>query len=82
MCDQNCGVQSADRHTHTNTAHERTDKKVKTEGPKILSNYIFYFKPVITGGPISSLLFYHGDQHSTEYRGPRDVDIEETMSKK
>ena len=30
----------------------RTDKKVKTEGPKVLSNYIFYFKTVI-GGPIS-----------------------------
>ena len=30
----------------------RTDKKVKTEEPKILSNDIFYFKTVNIGGPI------------------------------
>ena len=29
-----------------------TDKSLKTEGPKILSNYIFYFKTVIIAGPI------------------------------
>ena len=28
-----------------------TDRKVKTEGPKILSNDIFYFNTVIIGGP-------------------------------
>ena len=35
--------------THTDT---RTDKSLKTEGPKILSNDIFYFRTVIIGGPI------------------------------
>ena len=30
----------------------QTDKKVKTERPKILSNDIFYFKTVIIGGLI------------------------------
>ena len=49
LCDQNCGVQPADRHTHTHTG---TDKSLKTEGPKILSNDIFYFRTVIIGGPI------------------------------
>ena len=29
----------------------RTDKSLKTEGPKILSNDIFYFRNVIIGGP-------------------------------
>ena len=43
----------ADRQTHRNTyRHTHTDKKVKTEGPKILSNDVFYFKTVIIGGPI------------------------------
>ena len=36
LCDQNCGLQSEHRQTHT-----RTDKSLKTEGPKILSNDIF-----------------------------------------
>ena len=36
-----------DRITHTGT-----DKSLKTEGPKILSNDIFYFRTVIIGGPI------------------------------
>ena len=49
LCDQNCGCTAADRHTHTDT---RTDKSLKTEGPKILSNDIFYFRTVIIGGPI------------------------------
>ena len=31
----------------------QTDRKVKTEGPNILSNNIFYFKTVIVGGPIN-----------------------------
>ena len=35
-----------DRHTDTGT-----DKSLKTEGPKILSNDIFYFRTVIIGGP-------------------------------
>ena len=46
LCDQSCGVESLDRQTHT-----WTDKSLKTEGIKILSNYIFYFKTVIIGGP-------------------------------
>ena len=50
LCDQNCGVQSADRETHTSDV-TGTDKSLKTEGPKILSNYIFYFKTVIIGSP-------------------------------
>ena len=36
-----------DRHTYTGT-----DKSLKTEGPKIMSNDIFYFRTVIIGGPI------------------------------
>ena len=57
LCDQNCGVQPADRQTHrqknTHThTHTGTDKSLKTEGPKILSNDIFYFKTMIIGGPI------------------------------
>ena len=47
LCNQNCGVQPADRHTDT-----WTDKSLKTEGPKILLNDIFYFRTVIIGGPI------------------------------
>ena len=50
LCDQNCGVQPADRHTQT-----RTDKSLKTEGPKIFSNGIFYFMTVIIGGPIKKI---------------------------
>ena len=39
-----------DTHTHTGT-----DKSLKTEGPKILSNFndIIYFRTVIIGGPIN-----------------------------
>ena len=40
-----------DRHTDTQT-HTGTDKSLKTEGPKILSKDIFYFRTVIIGGPI------------------------------
>ena len=53
LCDQNCGVQPADRHT---THATRTDKSLKTEGPKILSNDIFYFRTVIIGGPMIPLV--------------------------
>ena len=38
LCDQNCGVQSVNRHT---------DRKVKTGGPNILTNDIFYSQTVI-----------------------------------
>ena len=38
-----------DTHRHTDTG---TDKSLKTEGPKILSNDIFYFRTMIFGGPI------------------------------
>ena len=55
LCDQNCGVQPANRQTNTQT-HRHTDtgthKSLKTEGPKILANDIFYFRTVIIGGPI------------------------------
>ena len=47
-----------DRHTdrHTDTW---TDKSLKTEGPKILSNDIFYFRTMIIGGPKIDLdIFY------------------------
>ena len=53
LCDQNCGVQPADRQTDRIT-HTGTDKSLKTEGPKILSNDIFYFRTVIIGGPIQT----------------------------
>ena len=39
----------ANTDTHTDTW---TDKSLKTEGPMILSNDIFFFKTVIIGGPI------------------------------
>ena len=55
LYDQNCSLQSPDRQTESQTerqTHTWTDKSLKTEGPKILSNYIFYFKNVIIGGPI------------------------------
>ena len=45
LCDKNCGLQSEDRQKDTGT-----DKSLKTEGPKILSNDIFYFRNVIIGG--------------------------------
>ena len=39
------------KQTHTQHSHSTlTDKKVKTEGSKILSNYIFYFRTVIIVG--------------------------------
>ena len=31
----------------------RTDKSLKSEGPKIMSNDMFYFRTVIIGGPIN-----------------------------
>ena len=40
-----------DRQTETHT-DTWTYKSLKTEGPKILSNDIFYFRTVIIGGPI------------------------------
>ena len=42
---------NTDTHTHRHT-HTWTDKSLKTEGPMILSNDIFFFKTVIIGGPI------------------------------
>ena len=44
---------NTDRQTDRQT-HTRTDKSLITEGPKILSNDIFYFRTVIIGGPIHS----------------------------
>ena len=53
LCDQSCGVQPADRQTDRQTDGTWTDKSLKSEGHKILSNYyIFYFKTVINSGPI------------------------------
>ena len=47
---------TACRQTETRQTHgRRRDKSAKTEGPKILSNYIFYFKTVIIGGPIKQV---------------------------
>ena len=43
--------------TDTQTHATRTDKRVKTEGPMILSNDIFYFKTVIIGGQIQHYVF-------------------------
>ena len=41
--------------TQTDTdRHTQTDKKVKIEGPKSLSNDIFYHHTLITGGPINT----------------------------
>ena len=51
LSDQNCRVQPADSQTHRHT-DTWTDKILKTEGPKILSNDIFYFRTVIIGGPM------------------------------
>ena len=56
LCDQNCGVQPADRQTDTQ-ADTGTDKSLKTEGPKILSHDIFYFRTVIIGGPKTDYSF-------------------------
>ena len=58
LSDQNCGVQPADRQTHTQTdrqtdrqTHRHMDRQnLKTEGPKILSNDIFKFRTVIIAG--------------------------------
>ena len=54
LCDQNCGVQPANRQTNRRTDRQTQGqtKVKKTEGPKILSNDIFYFRTVIIGGPI------------------------------
>ena len=48
LCEQNCGLQSEDKQKDTGT-----DKSLKTEGPKILSNDIYYVRNVIIGGPIT-----------------------------
>ena len=40
-----------DTHTKLMPHATRTDKSLKTEGPMILSNDIFYFRTVIIGGP-------------------------------
>ena len=50
---QVCVIKTVAYRARTDT---RTDKKVKTEGPKILSNDIFYFKTVVIGGPIPEIV--------------------------
>ena len=53
--------------TDTHTIYARAEKKVKTEGPKILSNDIFYFKTVmIIGGPKRGLELYNVQVYSLE----------------
>ena len=49
-CGQTDTQTDTQTHRHTGTW---TDKSLKTEGPKILSNDIFYFRTVIIGGPIN-----------------------------
>ena len=49
VCDENCGIQSLERRTHT---HTQTNSKVKTEGHKIMYITISYLATVIIGGPI------------------------------
>ena len=51
LCDQNCGVQSVNSH-----AHRHTDRKVKTEGPKIMYIYICYLLTVIIDGEITEVI--------------------------
>ena len=46
---QVCVIKTVAHRVWTET---RTDKSLKTEGPKILSTDIFYFRTVIIGGPI------------------------------
>ena len=70
LCDQNCGVQPADRQTDTQT-HTGTDKSLKTEGPKILSNDIFYFRTVIIGGPMSNRLAIIKPSSKVKACGPK-----------
>ena len=49
-----------DRHTGTGT-----DKSLKTEGPKILSNDIFYFRTVTIGGPTTDQTIHNQNHHYT-----------------
>ena len=70
--------------THRHTPHALTDKKVKTEGPKILSNDIFYFRTVIIGGPInykhknieSQYMYIHNNKYDilTKQKSPDDTE--------
>ena len=51
---QVCVIKTVAYRTRTDTQTQGQTKKVKTEEPIILSNYIFYFKTVmIIGGPIN-----------------------------
>ena len=52
MDQQICGTKTVAYRARTDRQTQaQTDKKVKTEGPRILSNDIFYFRTVIIGGP-------------------------------
>ena len=42
--------------TDRQTDSTGTDKSLKTEGPKILSTDVFYFRSVIIGGPILKII--------------------------
>ena len=58
-----------DRHTHGQT------KVKKTEGPKILSNYIFYFKNVIIGGPTVHKYIIHFSYVNLQHHEQRQVQV-------
>ena len=52
---QDCVIKTVAVRLRTDTqtdTHTGTDKSLKTEGPKTLSNNIFYFRNVTIGGPI------------------------------
>ena len=51
FCDQNCGVQCLNRQTDGRT-DGLTDRKVKTEGPKIMLSKGWLRLTLIIGGPI------------------------------
>ena len=69
LSDQNCGVQPVDNQTdrHTDTG---TDKSLKTEGPKILSNDIFYFR---TDHWRSNIHFRYNKQLFKVYQNPKTL---------
>ena len=52
---QGCVIKTVAYSLRTDT-HTQIDKSLKTEGPKIMPNYIFYFMTVIIGGPTVMIL--------------------------
>ena len=78
LCDQNCGLQTGDRHTDRQT-QGWTDKSLKTEGPMILSNDIFYFKTVIIGGPIVECKQRHTNDKKSSNPLPHNTEKSVTL---